>query len=225
MTIKQKQWNLSYLDCYPLTIDGLWGGASRDGTVQFQREAGLEPDGIYGEKTEAAARDQIRQLQQALGISADGLAGPKTVEATAAWQRSHGLPATGRACAATRKALLEPKDWWEGLRYFTREELRCKCGGKFCDGFPAQPSLRLLALAEAVREQFSSPVLVSSCLRCRRHNAAVGGVGNSRHLSGRAMDFRVPGSSAGKVLAWVRQQPQTRYAYAIDESYVHIDVE
>ena len=38
------------------------------------------------------------------------------------------------------------------------------------------------------------------------------------------MDFCVQGFAAQTVLQYLQQQPELRYAYAIDESYVHMDV-
>ena len=74
-----------------------------------------------------------------------------------------------------------------------------------------------------MRTAFDAPVLISSGVRCPAHNAAVGGVKNSRHLLGKAMDFRVKNVSGEKLLAYVRTLP-VRYVYRIDGSYVHMDV-
>jgi uncharacterized protein YcbK (DUF882 family) len=65
---------------------------------------------------------------------------------------------------------------------------------------------------------------VSSGVRDSRHNAAVGGVSNSRHLKGKAMDFDVEGKTSDQVLTYVQKQPEIRYAYAIDGDYVHMDI-
>ena len=116
------------------------------------------------------------------------------------------------------------ENWWDTVRYFARSEFRCKCG-KYCDGFPAEPSPLLIEQAEQVREHFGAPVYVSSGVRCSKHNANVGGVEGSRHKNGKAMDFRVEGQSAKTVLTYVQALPHIRYAYAIDGSYVHMDVE
>ena len=97
----------------------------------------------------------------------------------------------------------------------------CKCGR--CGGFPKEPNKKLVRLAEVVRQHFDAPVYVSSGVRCEAHNAAVGGVINSRHLDGDAMDYRVEGKTSAQVLTYVKTLP-IRYAYAIDENYVHMDV-
>jgi len=44
---------------------------------------------------------------------------------------------------------------------------------------------------DLIREAYGKPIMVSSGFRCRMHNAEVGGVGNSLHTLGRAMDCMV----------------------------------
>ena len=163
--------------------------------------------------------------------SIDGIFGAQSRQATAAFQGDYGLDPDGvfgeDTAEAVKKAVsgaLSPKDIWEGIRYFTREEFRCKCGGKYCGGFPAEPSGALLRLADRVRQHFDAPAIISSGVRCETHNAAVGGVSGSRHLTGKAMDFRVTGKTAREVLDFAAAQPETRYAYAIDDTYIHMDV-
>jgi peptidoglycan hydrolase-like protein with peptidoglycan-binding domain len=52
MTTKQKQCLLMYLGYYDGKIDGDFGNASKGATMGFQEDYGLEPDGIFGAKTE-----------------------------------------------------------------------------------------------------------------------------------------------------------------------------
>ena len=165
----------------------------------------------------------------------DGSFGPLSKMATAGFQDDYGLAPTGvfdeaeeemilAAIAGTVKPV-EPENFWEGIRYFKKDEFRCKCGGKYCNGFPAEPAQKLVKLADRVRDHFGAPAIVSSGVRCETHNAKVGGVSNSRHKRGKAMDFCVRGMPASLVLAYVQAQPDTNYAYAIDSNYVHMDVE
>ncbi|MGI6252138.1 MAG: D-Ala-D-Ala carboxypeptidase family metallohydrolase [Aminivibrio sp.] len=67
--------------------------------------------------------------------------------------------------------------------YFSSQEFACKCG---CEknAIAAALVLRLDALRE-----ICGPIRVTSGRRCPAHNAAVGGVHNSRHLSGLAADI------------------------------------
>ena len=157
----------------------------------------------------------------------DGIWGKGSRQAEEAFVRIHG-ECTGESLLKALEQLLEdldaPENFWETVPNFTREEFRCKCGGKHCDGFPAEPSRKLVTLAQRVRAHFGAPAVISSGVRCPTHNAKVGGVSGSRHLSGTAMDFCVAGIPARQVLEYVHAQPETRYAYDIDGLYLHMDV-
>lgn len=158
----------------------------------------------------------------------DGIWGDRSRDATAAFQEKSGLKADGifgeKTEAAILAAIAQPREsFWDSIHYFTRQEFACKCGTS-CDGFPAEPERQLVELADAVRAHFGAPIRVSSGVRCPKHNANVGGVSNSRHLSGKAMDFRVEGKSSAQVLPYVLSLPGVRYAYAIDGNYLHMDI-
>lgn len=119
----------------------------------------------------------------------------------------------------------EPEaNWWDSIKHFTREEFECHCGGKYCNGYPAEPAKQLVQVADRVREHFGAAAIVSSGVRCKNHNAIVSGISGSRHLTGKAMDFCVTGKSAEQVLVYVKQQPEINFAYAIDSQYVHMDI-
>lgn len=162
----------------------------------------------------------------------DGIFGKKSLQAVKAFQSDYGLEASGVWSSATEEMILRAltgaaqkvADFWEEVKYFKKEEFRCRCGGRYCDGFPVQPERELLLLADRVREHFGSPMVVSSGVRCKSHNANVGGAAASRHMRGKAMDFTVRGKTASEVLAFVRSQPEVRYAYAIDGNFVHMDI-
>ena len=236
MTVRQKQWQLYLLGYYPEQPDSKWGKKSRQATIDIQTEYGLTVDGIFGSQTEVLTCDIIAKLQKSLTdgkMSIDGLAGSETKEYIEQWQKAHGFIATGIADKPTLNLILsvetdkqptETIDPWSNVKYFSRREFACKCG-RYCNGFPVEPNMSLIEQADIVREHFGSPVFVSSGVRCRQHNANVGGVSGSRHKSGKSMDFRVEGKSANTVLKYVKTLPNIRYAYAIDGSYVHMDVE
>ena len=161
---------------------------------------------------------QQKCLLSFLGYEGDG--------ATAAFQADHGLEADGIFGPLTKAKILHlicREDGWNGIRHFTRGEFACKCGN-FCNGFPAEPEQKLVRLADDVRQHFGAAAIVTSGVRCRQHNANVGGVSNSRHLSGKAMDFRITGRSAVEVLSYVNQLTDIRYAYAIDSQHIHMDI-
>lgn len=231
MTIKQKQWQLYYLGYYGGQIDGIWGAGSKAATVSFQKDNALDADGIFGTLTIAKSTEIIKAIQKVITdgkVAVDGLAGQETKDATVRWQAEHGLTPDGIAGVKTRAKIAEESeeedDWWSGIRYFSRKEFACKCG-QYCNGYPAQMQRGVVELADRAREELKGAGFVSSGLRCSQHNANVGGVSDSRHLSGKAIDLRIEGKSARQTLAWVQKQPEVRYAYAIDAYYVHMDIE
>ena len=230
MTIKQKQWQLYYLGYYGGQIDGIWGAKSKAATASFQKDNGLDADGIFGPLTIAKSKEVITAIQKAITdgkIAIDGLAGRETKDATVQWQAEHDLTPDGIAGVKTRAKIQEVADdvgWWADIRYFVPKEFACKCG-RYCDGYPAQMQRGVVELADRAREELKGAGFISSGLRCSRHNANVGGVSDSRHLSGKAIDLRIEGKSARQTLAWAQKQPEVRYAYAIDAYYVHMDIE
>lgn len=199
MTNKQKQALLFYLGYYVGAIDGNWGTLSKTATKAFQQDfGGLTVDGIAGEATMKALKHAV-----AYGMT------KKTETATS----------TTTSASATSKT-----GFWKDIKYFDRSEFACHCGGKYCKGFEAEPQEKLVKVADKVRKHFGAEATVSSGVRCSKHNANVGGVSDSRHLSGKAMDFCIKGKTAAQVLAHVQTYSDIRYAYAIDNSYVHMDI-
>lgn len=189
---------------------------------------------------------QIQALLTYLGYDpgeVDGIPGKNTRRAVLAFQATEGLAQDGNPGPLTQAALLDAvaagrcrqtqasgagtgPEWWKEIRYFQRTEagIGCPCGR--CGGFPVEPTEKLMRLADKVREAAGAPMYPSSTVRCQAHNDELrGSVKNSRHVTGRAMDFCIRGWGADRTLALVRKQPDVRYAYAIDGSYVHMDVE
>lgn len=170
-------------------------------------------DGVWGSGSIAACKS----FQTDYGLTADGVAGSAT-------QKMLTGAVAGTAAKVTTGSSESTGDFWDDIKYFKREEFRCKCGGKYCNGFPAEPQEKLIKAADKVRAHFGKSMTVSSGLRCTQHNANVGGVSNSRHLSGKAMDFCVSGLSASSVLDYVQSLSEIRYSYAINSNYVHMDI-
>lgn len=232
MTIKQRQWQMHFLGYYHGEMDGIWGRLSKTAAVQFQEDYGLEPDGVFGPLTIEKSIAVIRSIQKKITdgkMAIDGLGGQETKDTLMQWQRKMGLTSDGIAGPLTREKLLqfpapEIEDWWDSIRYFSRKEFACKCG-RYCDGYPAEMARGIVELADRAREELNGVGFVSSGLRCSRHNANVGGVAGSRHLTGKAVDLRIEGKTARQTLAWALKQPQVRYAYAIDSAFVHMDIE
>nr|DAG68239.1 MAG TPA: peptidase [Caudoviricetes sp.]DAU48165.1 MAG TPA: peptidase [Bacteriophage sp.] len=156
---------------------------------------------------------QIQCLLAYLGYDPgdiDGANGENTIAAVKRFQADYGLPADGDAGAATQKMLTgavagtavkveKPVDtaesgektgtFWDDIEYFSRAECRCKCGGRYCNGYPAEMEEETMRLADEIRRRAGVPLNVNSGVRCKQHNAEVGGVWNSLHLTGQAIDL------------------------------------
>ena len=133
-------------------------------------------DGNWGDASRAATAS----MQQNLGLKPDGIWGNQT---EAAVKRALGM----------EEAPEQTGTFWDEIEYFTREEFRCQCGGRYCDGFPVEPDEKMVRTVNEIRRRLGVPVSIvdagGSGVRCERHNAAVGGVANSEHLYGRAADL------------------------------------
>ena len=144
-------------------------------------------DGIPGRNT----RQAVLSFQEAEGLETDGSPGPLTqtalLDAVAAGRfRSEDAPTPDDATGTL----------WDEIRYFKRDEFRCKCGGKYCNGFPVEPEEKMVRAVDEIRRRLGIPVSIGSGVRCPKHNAAVGGVSNSQHLLGRAADLHSAESPA-----------------------------
>lgn len=200
MTDIQKQCLLVYLGYDTGGVDGIWGDKSRQATETFQKDYGLDPDGVFGDATLARIKEVIATGEQP----------------------------TSQPQQPQKAADSGGEDWWQTIRYWTREEFKCRCGeyhAPYCNGYPAEPDRKLVELADRTRAHFGLPGIRSSGIRCQRHNRDCGGVSNSRHLLGKALDFRIQGKPSSEVLVYVQTLPGIRYAYAIDGDYIHMDVE
>ena len=119
----------------------------------------------------------------------------------------------------------ETGTFWDEIEYFTRDEFKCKCGGKYCNGYPAEPDERMVRIADQLRKNLGVPIIIVSGLRDRTWNAIQGGVSNSQHMYGEAADIYARGVSQSRVEAELDKIGGVRYHYAIKgSSNVHFDV-
>lgn len=203
MNLKQKQALLAYLGYYDGPLDGLWGDKSQQATIDFQRSymAQEDVDGIFGPITEA----------RILEVIASG---------------EHFQTQTPADDPEDTQG--EAGSFWDHIRYFTREEFRCRCGNyhaPYCNGFPVEPDQTLVELVDDIRHDFGRPAHPSSGIRCEQHNAdQPNSAPNSRHKRGKALDFFIEGVSGAALLARAQADPRTNYAYIISGQYVHVDV-
>ena len=164
MTVKQKQHLLAYLGYYTGTVDGIWGTLSQGAAEAFQRDYQLTADGVFGDATAQRIREVIYN-QEAPVVAENATTTPDSTAGT----------------------------FWDEIEYFSREEFRCQCKGKYCNGFPVEPQENMVRTVDEIRRRLGVPVSIvdagGSGVRCPEHNAAVGGVANSNHLYGNAADL------------------------------------
>ena len=166
----------------------------------------------------------------------DGIWGSASRGATERFQQDHGLPVDGCFGIKTLRSVLEAiaasmgenegekASFWEDINFFTEEEFRCKCGGRYCDGYPARMQEQVVRICDDARRHFGRPGHVISGLRCQKHNANEGGVENSQHMYGEAVDLMIEDVSADALLAYLLTLPGVRYAYKINGTNVHVDI-
>ena len=132
-------------------------------------------DGIWGKKSSAATRF----FQEAFGgVSVDGICGEETEKALK-HAVAYGMPVKENGDWQTGAS-----EFWDEVEYFTREEFKCKCGGKYCNGYPYEPDPTMVRYA---------------------HNANVGGATKSQHLLGKACDLSAPDGFSPREMALIAE--------------------
>ena len=163
---------------------------------------------------------QIQRLLDGLGHSPgkiDGIWGSRSQAALDAAEKQYCKQSSFDTLVETTL------NWWKDIKYFNRSEFACPCGR--CGGFPVEPEELLVRTEDKVRAHFGKAAHNSSGVRCKAHNDELpNSAKQSRHLYGKAVDFRIDGVSSSKLLAYVKTLPDVRYCYAIDGSYVHMDI-
>lgn len=100
---------------------------------------------------------------------------------------------------------------------FDLTEFRCECGGKYCTGYPALLSIRMLKNLQSVRSEFGVTINTSG-LRCETYNnSLVGSVRGSKHTKGKAVDIYISKYSGltgrKKVIDYYIKLTGSNYAY------------
>ena len=99
---------------------------------------------------------------------------------------------------------------------FTSTEFACRCCGV------VKVSQSLIDKLELLRAELKRPVIITSGYRCPKHNAEVGGVTNSQHLLGKAVDVKIRGISPTKV---GKVAKKVGFSFTkVYSSWTHIDI-
>ena len=190
MTMKQKQALLAYLGYYDGQLDGLWGEKSQRATIDFQRDfGGISVDGICGDQTEKAMKHSVAY---GIGRKSD------STDYTADYANMQNNSTENSTDGNTRTV-------WDEIKYFKKQEFSCKCG-KYCNGYPVDIDMNMVKIADEIRSRIGKPIHITSGLRCKTHNANVGGVSNSQHLLGKAADLGCPSGCTPTQMASIAEE-------------------
>ncbi len=174
-------------------------------------------DGISGKKTKQAIRDFQEDFG---GLTADGLAGEGTQKAL-----KHAVAYNKFRPEKEPESVPDSGTIWDNSPWWSREEFKCQCGGKYCNGFPVEPDPTLVMAANRVRENLGHPAHRTSGIRCEKWNALQPNAAkNSKHKAGKALDFWVEKVTGKQLLAEVKRHPEVTYAYIVKGNVVHMDV-
>lgn len=203
MTMKRLQMNLKFLGYYGGEIDGIKGSKTLEAIKKFQSDHNLTVDGIAGQKTIDCIRAIIVAIQEELRVTVDGVAGTETITAYNELVGNHYN--------------------WDNIKYFKQSEFDCPdCGLN-------NMNLKVVKIADKIREHFGRPAHVTSGSRCTKHNKEVNGKSNSRHLQGKAIDMYVQGIDGGELLNYLQSlvnAGELRYTYRISPNgnACHFDI-
>ena len=105
--------------------------------------------------------------------------------------------------------------------YFTEAELACK-GTDECDMHP-----EFMEKLIAVREDYNQPMIITSGYRHLAYNDTIGGAKNSPHLYGRAVDIKVAGGDALRLIKMALRHGMTGVGVKQrgdhDRRFIHLD--
>lgn len=123
----------------------------------------------------------------------DGVEGVKTKRAYKDLQNTYFFrkqDKDGKYGSNTEKLLISAFNVKKYTKNFDikKDKLYCRCKGKYCTGYPAIIQVDLLKNLQAERDKWGG-TSVTSMLRCKTWNKEVGGSTNSKHMSGKAVDF------------------------------------
>ena len=214
-----------YYGYYLGNFDNIEGQQLKTAYGNFQRDNGLVVDKIYGPATDGKLILCIKDLQSKLNkfgynIAVDGYAGEQTYNALGDFQSKNGLVVDKIAGTQTYAKLNESKPEPYKCKYFKDSEFNCPCCGKniMKNG--------IKQIADEIREHFGKPAIITSGTRCSKHNKEVGGVSNSYHMTGNAIDIYVQGVSGQELLSYCKtfvNNGRARYTYYITGQACHID--
>lgn len=228
LTIKENKLNLrTYKYFYKGQINNLDDNYFKEAVKNYQKFNSLFVDGIIGTKTQNKILNDIKYIQnllnkQGFNLKVDGICGTNTINAIKYFQMQNKILVDGIVGTNTLKLLKKPRKKYE-CKYFKYSEFTCKCG---CGSNNVKDGVK--KVCDMVREKFGKTI-VSSGTRCENHNAKIGGVQGSYHISGNACDLICVNADAKEVLKYTKtlvKKRLLRYTYGGTKKMgnaVHVD--
>lgn len=111
-------------------------------------------------------------------------------------------------------------------KYFTDQELQCRCG---CKGDNPNPEFdTLMKIVVLIREELNEPLPITSGYRCKDHPIEAAKTTTGQHQIA-AVDIGVSGSKALRLTRLIAQYPQLK-GFGVKQKgewgkrFIHIDV-
>lgn len=100
---------------------------------------------------------------------------------------------------------------------FLLSEFECPCCGL------AKIDSRVVNALQKLRDKIGVITVTSGC-RCKKHNAEVGGVADSAHLYGRAVDIAVPAGQQTRIKKQALESGFEKVLCYPDREYIHMQI-
>jgi len=109
---------------------------------------------------------------------------------------------------------------WSKIKHFKPSEFNCKCG---CGQGADKMNEQFITALDMTRKESGVAFVISSGYRCKKHNAFVGGVEDSAHTTGFAVDIATFGSEHRMRVMKAVMKYFNRIG--IHKSFVHVDMD
>jgi len=104
------------------------------------------------------------------------------------------------------------------MLHFKIDEFKCPCCGE------VHMNQEFLDKLDMARHNAHVPFIITSGYRCQKHNKEIGGVPNSAHTKGYAVDIKTPNSPYRfVVLESLMEQGFNRFG--IGKDFIHVDMD
>ena len=121
-------------------------------------------------------------------------------------------------------------------KYFTVEEVQCRCGKCKIPKDVMSNLVKLTAEMDVLREKIGKPIYLSCAYRCLEHNRKIGSEDTSQHVKGLACDFYVKGMTEEEMFKFAsnlsandagKKRSLTKFngvGYYPNRNFCHVDI-